>query len=78
MNLCDYKDIFGKPKEGIHSFRIFNIAIIDVVLTVFFGYIISKFFKLKFYYVLACLFLFGIICHKIFCVKTTINNLLFL
>ena len=32
---CKYKDIFGKPNEGIHSFRIFNISVIDTLLTIF-------------------------------------------
>ena len=26
LNLCKYKDILGKPKQGVHSFRIFDIA----------------------------------------------------
>ena len=32
--LCQYKDIFGKVGEGIHSYRFFNIAIADVLLTI--------------------------------------------
>lgn len=30
MSLCEYKDIFGIPNEGVHSYRLFNIAIVDV------------------------------------------------
>ena len=30
---CKYKDALGKPKEGLHSYRVFNISIIDVLLT---------------------------------------------
>jgi hypothetical protein len=77
MDLCKYKDIFGKPREGVHSYRIFNIAIVDLGLTIIIGYLISKFFKLKLLYVLIVLFILGIIAHKLFCVKTTINNLIF-
>ena len=35
---CEYKDIFGKVGEGVHSYRIFNIAIVNqpyLVLLVF-------------------------------------------
>jgi hypothetical protein len=32
--LCEYSDIFGKPNQGIHSIRIFDIAIVDVLLTI--------------------------------------------
>ena len=76
MNLCKYKDIFGKPKEGPHSYRIFNIAIVDTLLTIIIGYLISKYFKLKLYIVLIVLFILSIIVHKIFCVKTTLSNLI--
>ncbi len=75
MNLCKYKDIFGKPKEGPHSYRIFNIAIVDTVLTIIIGYLISKYFKLKLINVLIVLFILGIIVHKIFCVETTLTKL---
>ena len=76
MSLCKYKDIFGKPNEGVHSYRIFNIAIIDTVLTIILGYFISKYFKLKLLYVLVGLFILGTVIHKIFCVKTTLTKLL--
>ena len=35
LEFCKYKDLFGKPGEGVHSYRIFNIAIVDVILTIF-------------------------------------------
>ena len=31
---CKYSDIFGKSRTGIHSYRVFDIAIVDVVLTI--------------------------------------------
>lgn len=75
--LCQYSDIFGKPGQGIHSIRIFNIAIIDVILTILLGYFISKYYQYSLLYTIAGLFILGIILHKVFCVKTTVNNLLF-
>jgi hypothetical protein len=77
MNLCKYKNIIGMPGEGIHSYRIFNIAILDVLVTIMLGYIISLFTKYKFVTVLVVLFLLGIISHRVFCVRTTIDKLLF-
>ena len=74
MNLCKYKDIFGKPKEGVHSYRLLNIAIIDTILTIIIGYLISKYFKIKFIYILIILFILSIIVHKIFCVETTLTK----
>lgn len=75
MSLCKFKDIFGKPKEGPHSYRIFNIAIVDTVLTIIIGYLISKYFKLKLINVLIVLFILSVIIHKIFCVETTLTKL---
>ena len=28
-----YKDILGLPREGIHSIRVFDYAIIDIIMT---------------------------------------------
>ena len=77
LNLCKYKDILGKPKQGVHSFRIFDIAIIDVLLTIFAAFILSIITKQKFIYTLIFMFILGIISHQLFCVRTTIDKLLF-
>jgi hypothetical protein len=76
-NLCKYKDIFGKLNKGVHSYRIFNIAIIDVLLTIIVAYIISIFTKYNFVYTVIFMFILGIVTHRIFCVRTTIDKLLF-
>jgi hypothetical protein len=44
MDLCKYKNFFGKPGEGAHSYRIFNIAIVDLGLTILVAYILSFYF----------------------------------
>ena len=77
MNLCKYKNIFGVPGTGIHSYRIFNLAILDIIITIILGYIISILTKYKLSNTLIVLFLLGIIVHRIFCVRTTIDKLLF-
>jgi len=77
MNLCKYRDIFGKPNEGVHSYRFLNFAVVDTIVTIIGAYFISKFFKFNLFYVLFVLFLIGIIFHKIFCVNTTLNKYLF-
>ena len=32
MNLCKYKNILGELGKGVHSFRVFGVAIVDVIL----------------------------------------------
>lgn len=77
--LCKYKDILGSPKEGLHSIRIFDIAIIDVLLTLVLAYLISYIskFKINIYVSILISFVLGIILHRIFCVNTTMNTLIF-
>jgi uncharacterized membrane protein len=77
MSLCKYKDALGIPGKGIHSYRIFNIAIADVIMTIVGAYVLSLIFKTPFIYTLIALFILGIILHRIFCVRTTIDKLLF-
>ena len=78
-DLCKYKDMFGKVGEGAHSLRIANIAVIDVLLTLIGAYIIQRFLlpTVSLIYVTLGLFLLGIIMHRLFCVRTTVDKLLF-
>ena len=75
--MCKYKNIFGKPNEGLHSYRLFDIAIVDVVLTVILGVIIAKISKINTFTVLFGLFLLSIMMHRLFCVDTKITRILF-
>ena len=77
VSLCKYKNALGIPNEGIHSYRLFGVAIIDVIMTIIGALIISYFFKISFIYTLITLFILGIILHKVFCVRTTIDKILF-
>ena len=75
---CIYKNSLGKVGEGIHSYRIFNIAIVDVFFTIAFGYIIKSYIpKYNINIIILYLFITGILLHRIFCVRTTIDKLLF-
>ena len=76
-DLCKYKDILGEPKKGIHSYRLFGVAIVDVILTIIGAWLIAHFFHLNFVHTLVSLFILGIILHRIFCVKTTVDRVLF-
>jgi ABC-type uncharacterized transport system permease subunit len=83
MNLCKYKNILGKPNEGIHSVRIFNISIMDVLMTIIVGILIQLFLMrvchiyIDLFIILFILFSLGILLHRLFCVRTTIDKLLF-
>ncbi len=77
MNFCKYKDILGVPGKGIHSYRLFGFALADIVMTIIGAYILSLLFSLTYWKTLLGLFLLGIALHRIFCVKTTLDKMLF-
>lgn len=76
---CKYKDSLGKPREGLHSYRVFNLSVLDILFT----FLLAKFVQYyimedtEFIIVLIYCFIVGIIVHRIFCVRTTIDKLLF-
>ena len=75
--LCQYKDIFGQPNTGIHSIRLFNIAMVDLLATVLLGVFIKNTFKVKLdlIYIILILVLVSIPIHMLFCVNTTLTKL---
>lgn len=77
MSLCQYKNTFGKVGEGVHSLRFMGLAIADVLLTILGSYILSLTFHWDFWITLLLVFILGIILHRIFCVRTTIDKILF-
>jgi hypothetical protein len=76
-SLCKYRNALGMPGKGVHSVRLGGVAVVDVVLTLVGAYIISYYARASFAWTAAGLFLFGIILHRWFCVRTTIDRLLF-
>jgi hypothetical protein len=77
MCLCSYKNIIGKPREGIHSYRFMDFAIIDIIVTIIGTYIIAKYTNTNFYKVSLIVFILMIISHKVFCVDTKLNSIIF-
>ena len=75
--LCKYRDIGGKPGKGIHSYRFMGIAIVDLGITILGAAIIAWIFKLNFWWVLIVLLILGIFIHRLFCVRTTLDKLIF-
>ena len=77
MDLCKYKNALGEPGKGIHSYRLFGVAIMDVIMTIIGAFILSFLFKKSFWVCLLCLFILGIVLHRLFCVRTTVDKALF-
>jgi len=77
MSLCPYRELFGKPGEGIHSYRVFDLAIADIIMTLIGALFISFITRYPFVYCALALFILGIVLHRLFCVRTTIDKWLF-
>ena len=86
MKGCAYKDIFGKPGQGIHSLRIpfpgtkNGIALVDTVLTLLAAYLfcVWKYKKPSMINVAAVFFILviaSIFIHRLFCVETALERL---
>ena len=77
MDLSKYKNILGEPGKGVHSYRIYNIAIVDVLLTLLVAWGVSKYYKISFLWSCVIMFSLGIFAHRLFGVRTTIDKTLF-
>lgn len=75
---CPWKDIFGRPREGPHSWRVLDVAVVDSALTVLLALILQKiFFKnFSFLKILVATFIVGEILHWAFCVDTKVIQML--
>jgi hypothetical protein len=77
MSLCKYKNIFGEPNTGAHSYRVYDVAIVDVIFTIIGAYIVAKYMNVSFIITMIIAFALGIILHRLFCVRTTVDKILF-
>lgn len=67
---CSFKDVLGKPSSGIHSIRIFNIALFDILLTIIAAIITSWIFKINFVLSILVWIIVGELLHILFGVQT--------
>ncbi len=78
FGLCKYKDIIGKPNTGLHKqFRVFDIAMFDVATVLIAGILLGYYMKWNIPITVGGFFLLGIVSHRVFCVRTTIDKWLF-
>ena len=74
---CRFKNVFGVPREGIHSIRLFDIAVVDVLGTVLLAFLLSKIFQCNFLLTFTALLILSVFVHKLFCVDTTLTKKVF-
>jgi polyferredoxin len=74
---CEYSNILGEPRKGVHQKRIpiVDIAFNDFIATLIAGIIFYLLFGAWYWFFFP--FILGIILHRLFCVNTTMNKLIF-
>jgi hypothetical protein len=83
MGLCRYSGLLGQPNQGVHT-HVLGVAVFDVLLTVVASLglwwllkTVVPSWRVSFWLVLLLLFLSSILVHRLFCVRTTVDRMLF-
>ena len=71
-----FRDIFGKPGTGVHSYRILDTAVVDYVMTLAGAVLLTKVTKIPLVLTTILLLVLGIVFHVLFGVNT--NSVKFL
>jgi hypothetical protein len=69
-----YCNMLGKPNTGVHSVRIYGVPIVDFVISMIGGYILSIVFQTELIKTNIFFWLFGQLVHYVFGVNTSFLN----
>ena len=73
MTICpfsEYKDAFGIPGEGAHSYKFLNTAIVDYILSIILASVITYYTKIPLVLTTISVLIIGILLHMLFDVDT--------
>jgi hypothetical protein len=73
-NLCQYRNIFGKPNEGIHKTRFMSLAAMDLIGMILIIVFISYYWQTGLVSTTIIVSIITIIIHYLFCVPTAFNK----
>ena len=74
MNVCPFKKfrhLFGNPQQGIHQYRILDVAIFDYLMTILLAFLISYLTGIPVVISTILSFILGILLHILFGVTTS-------
>ena len=79
MQFCKHKDFFGKPREDSHTTRIpgIDVSASDTLIVLIIGYLISWYSGYSYWNTIGFLFVSGVVAHRLFCVRSKIDMVLF-
>lgn len=73
---CPYANLLGVPGQGVHSRRIFGLALNDTLATIVVSALTSYFFNISFIISLIVWFILGEVLHYIMGVNTAFLGIL--
>ena len=71
---CRYKDVFGAPGTGVHAYRIFGMAAVDIACTALAALWVASATRWSAWVVFAALLVLSVPVHRAFCVETTLTR----
>ncbi len=80
MSLCRYKDLLGAPGQGLHRFQVGGVAVADVAASVVLALLVAwavGFGWRSFVVALVAVLAVGVLLHRLFCVRTTVDRWIF-
>jgi len=72
FDLSYYKDILGKPGQGVHQYKFMGTSIVDYAMSIVMAFIITYFTKIPLVITTIGVLLIGILLHYIFGIKTEV------
>jgi hypothetical protein len=71
------RNLIGTVNKGVHKYKIFNIAVFDVIVTIISAKLLAVILKKYFIFILLCLLKLSIVVHRWKGVRTSVDRLLF-
>jgi len=69
--------MFGEVDTGAHSYKLGGFAVVDTAMTIIIAVLFAWFSKSNVWITLVIFFLIGILIHRLFCVRSAVDRLLF-
>ena len=83
VDLCNsdlkkyFDNVIGVPNVGIHSYRIFNVAYMDIIVVLIGSTLLAWLMNWSYMKTIVGMFIFGIVVHRVLCVSSTVDKTLF-
>lgn len=75
--LCRFRNALGEPGKGFHAARLGPLASWDTLGTVAIGAVLGHLLRINLLFMIATLFVLAAWLHRLFCVDTALNVLIF-